>query len=132
MATKIIRYCVLEEEHNGDNVFKVHRPFPLGNPYTHIKNKETKALVKVSTRQEAINLYGPYFDKMLKYDEDFKKEFERMVDAYYNFDEIYIGCYCKLNETCHSDIIIKKIQQYVTKKHIEELLKDKKLKKYKN
>lgn len=120
---KIIRYCVMEEEHNGENVFKVHRPFPLGNPYTHIKNKETQALVKVSTREEAIKLYEPYFEKMVLNDKDFKKEWERLIQAYYDFDEIYIGCYCRLNETCHSDIIIRKLKQYITKQHIAKLLK---------
>lgn len=122
---KIIRFCVMEEEHNGENVFLVHRPYVFGNPYTHIKNKETKALIKVSSREEAIKLYEPYFDKMLKVDTNFKKEWERLINAYYNFDIIYIGCYCKLNETCHSDIIIKKLQQYITKQHIAQILKKK-------
>lgn len=122
---KIIRYCVMEEEHNGENVFKVHRPFPFGNPYTHIKNKETKALIKVSSREEAIRLYEPYFDKMVQFDENFKNEWNRLIDAYYNFDTVYIGCYCKLNESCHSDIIIKKLRQYVMKQHIASLLKKK-------
>ena len=62
---KLIRYCVMEEEHSGENVFIVHRPFVFGNPYTHIKNRETKALIKVSSREEAIKLYEPYFEKML-------------------------------------------------------------------
>lgn len=125
---KIIRYCVVEEEHEGENVFKVHRPFVFGNPFTHIKNKETKALVKVPTREEAIRLYEPYFDKMLASDEGFKKEWQRLVDSYYKFDVIYVGCYCKLNETCHSDIIIKKLMQYVTKKHVGDLLKSRRKK----
>lgn len=123
---KLVRYCVLEEEHTGENVFLVHRPFVFGNPYTHIKNKETKALIKVATRDEAINLYEPYFDKMLKVDDNFKKEWERLIEAYHKFDTIYIGCYCKMNETCHSDIIIKKLNQYITKEHVAQLLKKKK------
>ena len=77
---KLVRYCVLEEEHTGENVFLVHRPFVFGNPYTHIKNKETKALIKVATRDEAISLYEPYFDKMLKVDDNFKKEVPQLKD----------------------------------------------------
>lgn len=123
---KLIRYCVMEEEHSGENVFIVHRPFVFGNPYTHIKNRETKALIKVSSREEAIKLYEPYFEKMLNIDDNFKKEWERLIMAYYQFDVIYIGCYCKLNENCHGDIIIKKLRQYVMKQHIASLLKNKK------
>lgn len=121
--TKIRRYCVLEEEHNGENAFKVHRPFKLGNPYTHIKNKQTQALVITEDREEAINLYEPYFDTMIKVDKDFKDEFLKIVDACHKFDEIYIGCYCKLNETCHSDIIIKKLNRYLLKETIQKMLK---------
>ena len=62
---KIIRYCVLEEDHYGKNVFKIHRPSIFGNPYTHIKNKKTKALVTVDSREEAIELYDPYFDAII-------------------------------------------------------------------
>ena len=122
----IKRFCVLEEEHNGDNVFLIHRPYIFGNPYTHIKNKETKALVTVKDREEAIRLYEPYFDKMLEYDENFKKEWEKLVNAYHNYDEIYIGCYCSLKETCHANIIIKKLNQYILKEYLKKLKNNKK------
>lgn len=119
----IKRFCVLEEEHFGDNVFLVHRPHIFGNPYTHIKNKETKALVVVKDREEAIKLYEPYFDKMIQCDENFKKEWEKLINAYYNFKDIYIGCYCTLKETCHADIIIKKLNQFILKEHLKKLKK---------
>ena len=117
------RFCVLEEEHFGDNVFLVHRPYVFGNPYTHIKNKETKALIIVKDRDEAIKLYEPFFEKMLKIDVNFQNEWKKLVDAYYKFDEIYIGCYCSLKETCHADIIIKKLNQYILKEHLKKLKK---------
>ena len=79
---KIIRYCKLDEEHYGDNVFDVSRPNIFGNPYTHIRNRETKAQIKVKTRDEAIELYGHYFDNMLKDNtevgERFREEWDRM------------------------------------------------------
>lgn len=120
---KFIRYCVLEEEHFGENVFKIHRPFPLGNPYTHINNKETKALVKVKTREEAISLYEPYLNKMLKTDESVQKEWQRIKDAFDKFDVIYIGCYCRLNQSCHADIIIKKMQKDLLKERLKKFIK---------
>lgn len=123
--SKIIRYCKLTEEHYGDNVFDVSRPNIFGNPYTHIKSKETKAQVKVATREEAISLYDPYFDAMLKSEDDvgdlFRAEWDRMYEAYKKYDEIYIGCYCKLNEDCHGDIIRKKLIQRSMKEKLDEI-----------
>jgi len=119
---KIIRYCKLTEEHSGPNCFDISRPNVLGNPYTHIKNKETKALVKVPTREDAINLYSEYFDNMLndktEATECFREEWDRMYEAYKKYDEIYIGCFCKPNETCHGDIIRKKLIQRSMKEKI--------------
>ena len=118
---QIKRYCVLSEEHNGDNVFKVHRGYILGNPYTHIKDKTTKAMVIVKTREEAIEKYEKYFDLSLKLNQEFKEEFERMVDACMEYDEVWIGCYCKLNETCHGDFIIKRLRQECMKRLLKNI-----------
>ena len=121
---KFIRYCKTQEQHYGDNVFDVSRPNVLGNPYTHIKDRETKALVKVKNRDEAIDLYGPYFDKMYETDSVFQKEVDRLYDAIKNFDTIYIGCYCKLEERCHSDIIIQKMTQRMMKEILDNIRKN--------
>lgn len=118
---KFIRYCKTQEQHYGDNVFDVSRPNILGNPYTHIKDRETKALVKVKTRDEAIELYSPYFDKMYETDVVFKDEVDKLYDAFKKYDIIYIGCYCKPNESCHADIIIHKINQRSFKETIQKL-----------
>lgn len=120
---KIIRYCKLNEEHSGENVFDVSRPNIFGNPFTHIKSKETKALVKVKTREEAISLYEPYFESMINNNENFRLEWDRMFEMYNKYDVIYIGCYCHLNEECHSDIIIKKLRQRVMKEMIKSVKK---------
>ena len=65
---EIIRYCLTSEEHDGENVFKVCRPEIMGNPFTFLPKSKTKNknLVKVKTRDEAIDLYEPYFDAMIK------------------------------------------------------------------
>ena len=120
---RINRYCVLNEEHNGDNVFKVHRGYILGNPYTHIKDKSTKAMVIVKTREEAIEKYEKYFELSLKLNPEFKEEFERLVDACMTYDEVWIGCYCKLNETCHGDYIIKRLRQECMKRLLKNIRK---------
>ncbi len=124
--SQIKRYCVLKEEHNGDNAFRVHRGYILGNPYTHIKDKTTKAMVIVKTREEAIDRYERYFEESLKLNPEFKQEFERMVDACMQYDEIWVGCYCGEQESCHADYIIKRLRQECTKRMIKNVLDRKK------
>lgn len=124
---KIIRYCKLDEEHIGDNVFDISRPNIFGNPYTHIKNKKTKALIKVKNREEAIRLYSDYFDNMMELEgcsgDRFRAEFDRMYDVYKNQEVLYIGCYCKTDESCHGDIIKKKLIQRSMKEKLAKIKK---------
>lgn len=128
---KIIRYCKLKEEHSGPNVFDVSRPNIFGNPYTHIKNRVTKALVKVKNRNEAVDMYDPYFDNMLKDNTEvgdrFRTEWDKMYNAYKTYDEIYIGCYCELNQRCHSEVIIRKLVQRSMREKLNKLRENKKL-----
>lgn len=123
--SQIKRYCVLKDEHTGPNVFKVHRGYILGNPYTHIKNKSTKAQVIVNTREIAIERYKKYFEVSLKANPEFKEEFDKLVDACMEFDEVWIGCYCDLNEECHGDYIIQRLRQECTKRMIKKIMSEK-------
>ena len=74
---KIIRYCKLTEDHVGENVFDVSRAGILGNPYTHIKDRTTKALIKVKTREDAIELYKIYFNNMMASKDPKSEPFKR-------------------------------------------------------
>lgn len=124
---KIIRYCKLTEDRVGDNVFDVSRAGILGNPYTHIKDRNTKALIKVKTREQAIELYKAYFKKMMSSKDKeampFQREFRRIVDAYKNYDTVYVGCYCHLNEECHGDFIIEQVIKTAVRECILEKAK---------
>lgn len=122
---KIRRYCVTDEEHEGDNVFRVHRGYILGNPYTHIKGKDTKATVVVKSREEAIERYKRYFERCLAEFPEFRDEFERMVDACMKYDDIWIGCYCKEGDACHADYIIKRLRQECTRRMIAGMTRKK-------
>lgn len=121
---KIVRYCVNKETHVGDNVFLIHRPFIFSNPFTHIKNKKTKAKYVVATRDEAIDLYNDYFDEMLIYSKNFKEEFDKMYEAYKKYDTIYLGCYCSGNENCHGDVIGEKLKKRSIKDMIQTIRKE--------
>lgn len=111
IMAKVIRYSVLKETHKGKNVFLIHRPFTFSNPFTHIKDKKTKAKYIVANREEAIKMYDRYFDIMLETSPKFKEEWDKMYDIYKTYDEIYIGCYCGLNEQCHGDVITEKLKR---------------------
>lgn len=123
--TKIKRFCVLNETHSGDNCFLCHRGYPMGNPYTHIKNKNTKAFIVVKNREEAIRRYGSYFELSLKMNSDFKNAFGKMVQACLTNTEVWLGCYCAENETCHVDYIIKRLRQECTKRMFKKILPQK-------
>lgn len=118
---KVVRYCKLEEEHIGDNCFDISRPNILGNPYTHIKNRKTLAIFTTKTREEAIERYAAYFDEMLKTSETFRNEWERIFNAYKKYDTIYIGCYCRVDESCHGDFLVKRLKQRLLKETIQKL-----------
>ena len=116
-----IRFCKTTDPMVGDNVFDVSRPHILSNPYTHIKDKKTLAKRVVADRDTAIALYDEYFDMMLSCDKQFKEAFDKMYEAFKTYDKIYIGCYCKENEHCHGDIIIKKLTKRLVKEKMKEL-----------
>lgn len=123
----IIRYCKLNEDHEGDNVFDIARPGIFGNPYTHLKKtSETKNLIKVKSREDAIKLYSLYFDKMYESDDEFKREFDKMFNLYENGNDIYLGCFCKKDEKCHGDIIEQKLIQFSMKNKIKSALSKRK------
>ena len=117
---KITRYCKLSEEHVGENCFDVCRPSVLGNPYTHIRDRKTKAQIVVKTRELAIEMYKEYFRMMMESEDKaarpFQNEFNRIVDAYMEYPEVWIGCFCKLDEECHGDFIISEVIKEAVKR----------------
>lgn len=116
-------YNVNEEDYEGDNVYLIHRPFILSNPYTHIKDKQTKALYVVKSREEAIEKYSHYFDVMYGRNIEFTKTIDEIYNKYIKGEEIYLGCYC-YPKSCHGDIIIQKIKSRFLKNKIKELKKN--------
>lgn len=117
-------YNVNEEDYEGDNVYLIHRPFILSNPYTHIKDKQTKALYVVKSREEAIEKYSHYFDVMYGRNIEFTKTIDEIYNKYIKGEEIYLGCYC-YPKSCHGDIIIQKIKSRFLKNKIKEFKKNK-------
>lgn len=115
-------FNVNNEEHFGDNVYLIHRPYVLANPYTHIKDKETKAMFVVATREEAIERYSHYFDIMYGKNIKFTETIDEIYEKYRKGEDILLGCYCH-PKSCHGDIIVKKLQSKLLKEKFAEAKK---------
>ena len=86
----------------------------LGNPYTHLPVKGTKAMFQCKTREEAIEKYDKYFDIMYGNNIEFTKIIDEMYEKYKNGEDLFLECYCK-PQPCHGDIIAKKLQEMLIK-----------------
>lgn len=75
-----------------------------GNPFTHIKNKKTKAEFIVDSRSEAI----------LKYKEWIVNQNE-LINSLEELRDKKLGCFCKPKQ-CHGDILVELLEkkQYYT------------------
>ncbi len=123
MAIKL--FNVKDEEYFGDNVYLIHRPYILSNPYTHIKEKQTKAMFVVNSREEAIERYSVYFDIMYGKNIKFTNAFDEIYNKYRKGEDIFLGCYC-YPKPCHGEVLIKKLQQKLLKEKFAEVKKMKK------
>ena len=94
-----------------DNNYPIYRGVSiLGNPYTHLPVKDTKAMFQCKTREEAIEKYDKYFDIMYGNNIEFTKIIDEMYEKYKNGEDLFLECYCK-PQPCHGDIIAKKLQE---------------------
>lgn len=129
-------YSRLREDHTdaGENNYPIYRTGTgniLGNPYTHIKDKKTLAMFVVKSREEAIERYKDYFDRMYSGNVPFKFIIDEIYEKYKRGEDIYLECYCKKypsgqGEThpdevrCHGDIIKEKLEKRLMKERIKE------------
>lgn len=116
----IIVYNRKVEDHSQEpGNYPIYRPSILGNPYTHIKDKKTLAMFVVKTRDEAIDRYDAYFDRMYKGNAPFKFLIDEIYEKYKRGEDIFLECYCK-PERCHGDIIKEKMEKRLMKERIKE------------
>ena len=99
-----------EDYSDRENNYPIYRPSILSNPYTHIKDKKTLAMFVVKSRDEAIDRYDAYFDRMYKGNAPFKFIIDEIYEKYKRGEDIYLECYCK-PERCHGDIIKEKLEK---------------------
>lgn len=116
-------YNLTKEEHTGDNTFYCGRGSVLGNPFTDIKDRETKAKFIVKTREEAISQYSSYFDAMYGSNVRFTAAVDKIYEKYKSGCDVFLGCYCKPLE-CHCDVIVKKLRNRLIKEKVENIKKN--------
>jgi hypothetical protein len=121
----VIVYNVMDEDKFGENVYLIHRPYILSNPYTHIKDKQTKAMFVVKTKEEAIERYSHYYDVMYGKNIEFTRTIDEIYEKYRRGENVYLGCYCA-PDVCHGDVIARKLQGRLVKEKIAEAKKSKK------
>jgi hypothetical protein len=108
------------EDHTSEkNNFYIGRPSILGNPFSHNGVRSVFKTLTFKTREEAIEAYGKYFDKMYGSDDEFTKAFDEIYEHYKNGEDIYLQCFCKPN-ACHGDVLADKLQRKLIKEKMEE------------
>lgn len=73
----------------------IGRPSKYGNPFTHIKDKVTKAEFVVSSRAEAISKYREW----ILTQPDLMRDLPELKNK-------TLGCWCKPS-ACHGDVLIE-------------------------
>lgn len=90
--TKIV-HCKKEEY----DIY-VGRPSIWGNPFTHIKDRATKAKFIVSSREESIEKYREWILKQ-----------PHLLSQLHLLKGKILGCWCK-PKSCHGDVLIELIE----------------------
>ena len=82
----------------------------LGNPYTHVKNKSTKADYTVDTRQESIQCYDKWLrSKIAQGNNPVCDELNRLYQLSKN-QNLFLVCFCA-PKSCHGDTIKQVIEE---------------------
>ena len=92
---------------------------PLANPFTYNGVKTRLAKLSFKTREEAIDAYKLYFEKMYGLDEGLTKAFDTIYEKYKNGEDIYLQCCCK-PLPCHGDFLAEELQRKLIKEKMEE------------
>ena len=108
------------ETHNK-NDFYIGRGSVLGNPYSHIKDRKTKAIYEAKDRDDAIDKYSHYFDLMYGSNKAFTQAIDEIFEVYKSGDDVFLGCFCKPLR-CHGDVIKEKLEKRLLKERIIEKL----------
>ena len=111
-----------EDHTSNPNNFYIARGSPLGNPFTYNGVRSIFKTFTFKTREQAIDAYDKYFDKMYGTDEVFTKAFDEIYEHYKKGEDIYLQCFCK-PRACHGDVIADRLQRRLIKEKMTDLKK---------
>ena len=77
----------------------IGRPSKWGNPFTHLKDRNTRAEFVVETREEAIAAY----EKWIMTQPQLLKDLRELEGK-------ALGCWCK-PQSCHGDVLVELIKK---------------------
>lgn len=90
--------------------FYIGRGSPLGNPYTSIQDRKTKAEFVCSSREESISCYKEYLTKKIsKKDKLICDKLNKIYLTAKSGKDVNLICFCK-PKPCHGDIIKELIE----------------------
>lgn len=88
----------------------IGRGSPLGNPYTSIKDRKTKAEHVCDSREESISNYRGYIDRELKNN---NRQIAGELNRIWQFamtGDVYLVCFCA-PKPCHGDVVKEIVSQ---------------------
>lgn len=97
------------------NDFYIGRGSPLGNPFTSIKNRKTKAQFTCENREESVEKYKEYLlqaikDKNPTICNKLNEIYIAAKKAKENNSIVYLVCFCA-PKLCHGDVLKEIINQ---------------------
>lgn len=118
----IIVYNRKNDDHTHDNNnYPIFRGSGiLGNPYTHLPLRGTRAIYHVRTREEAIDRYSGYFDLEYEHNPAFRNVVDEIYSHYKKGEDVYLECVCHPSR-CHGDIIKEKLEKRLLKEKVAEI-----------
>lgn len=101
---------VVNSRNTGSGVY-IGRPTVFGNPFTHIKDRNTLAEFICESRDEAVDKYEEWFYKELGRNKQLEQELKNLIERYKRSGELYLRCWCA-PKRCHGDVIKKYIESF--------------------
>jgi hypothetical protein len=78
----------------------IGRPSEWGNPYSHIKDKKTRAEFIVKSREEAVSKYREWILQQ-----------PHLLDKLESLRGKTLGCWCK-PKACHGDVLVQLLREH--------------------
>lgn len=116
----IVVYNRKNEIHEGPDNYMISRPGILGNPYSELDEKKTRAIYRVESREEAIEKYDGYYDMMYGSNVEYTKVIDEIYEKYKSGKTVYLECFCK-PLPCHGDVIKRKLEQRLLREEIKKI-----------